>query len=120
MHVKASIAPPNSMFVVSGLKGVEIPDPSDALIWSTPSCVIVRCLTFCDGETKVTLGSADEVNPGALPACDVTLKTPDREVIVWTVEDETIFRVDVPDAETRVRIWVNHPTEPDKVIVGLG
>jgi len=120
MRQTAGVAPPNSMFVVSGPRGVEIPDPSDALIWSTPSCVIVRCLTFCDGKTEVTFGSADEVDPGVLPAFDATLKTPDREVIVWTVEDETIFRTDVPDVETRVRIWVNAPKEPDVVIIGLG
>jgi hypothetical protein len=120
MRQTISIAPANSILVVSGPKGVEIPGPSDALIWSTPTCVIVGCYTFCDGETEVTFGSAGEVDPGALPAFDATLNTPDREVIVWTVEDETIFNADVSDVETRVRIWVNDPKEPDVVIIGLG
>ncbi len=73
-----------------------------------------------DGETEVTLGSADDVDPGQSPAFDATLDTPNRAVVVWTVENETVLSAPVPDTETRVRIWVNHPTEPDRIIIGLG
>lgn len=75
---------------------------------------------FLDGETEVTVGSAEEVGPGGLPAFDADLETPHRAVAVWTVEDERILEVPVPGTQTRVRVWVNHPVEPDKVIVGLG
>ena len=75
---------------------------------------------FADGETEVTLGTSDEVDPGDLPAFDAMLETPNRAVVVWTVEDETVLEAPVPTKQTRVRIWVNHPTEPDKIIVGLG
>jgi hypothetical protein len=75
---------------------------------------------FADGETEVTLGSSDEVDPGELPAFDATLETPNRAVVISTVEDETVFSAKVPNVETRVRIWVNHSTEPDRIIFGLG
>jgi hypothetical protein len=74
---------------------------------------------FADGETEVTLGSAGEVDPGELPAFDAMLETPNHAVVVSTVEDETVLSARVPGSETRVRIWVNHPTEPDNIVIGL-
>jgi hypothetical protein len=74
-----------------------------------------------DGETDVTLGAAQDVSPGDdRPALDATLDTPSRSVVIGTVERDVILASQVSDTKTRVRIWVNHPTEPDKVIVGLG
>jgi len=61
---------------------------------------------FADGETEVTLGPADEVNPGELPAFDADLETPNKAVVVWTVERETVLETTVPTSQTRVRIWV--------------
>jgi hypothetical protein len=73
-----------------------------------------------DGETKITLGEVRHVNPGIDPAFDDMLETPDRAVVVSTVERVTLIQALVPTARTRVRIWTNHPTEPDEVIIGLG
>jgi len=73
-----------------------------------------------DGETEVTLGTTSEVNPGGRPAFDDELETPNRVVIVSTVEGKQALQSGVPFTSARVRIWVNHPTEPDKVIVGIG
>ena len=121
MRRSTSIAPPNSMLLISDPNRGQGPEFIEGqLILSTPSRISVGCLMFADGETEVTLGTSDEVDPGVLPAFDATLETPNRAVVVWTVEDETVLSAKVPDAETRVRIWVNHLTEPDKVIVGLG
>jgi hypothetical protein len=58
--------------------------------------------------------------PESLQPSMPRFETPSHAVVVWTVEDEMVLSAKVPDAETRVRIWVNHPTEPDKVIIGLG
>ncbi|MCB1443943.1 MAG: hypothetical protein KDJ72_13065 [Methyloceanibacter sp.] len=90
------------------------------LILSTPSRILCGCLMSDDGDTEVTLGPVTEVDPGALPTFDAKLETPHHRVDVWTVEDQTILSAKVPGDETRVRIWVNHPTEPDVVIIGLG
>jgi len=73
-----------------------------------------------DGETEIILGPIIEVNPNAQPAFDGILETPKFSVVVSTVERETILSSSVPSTRTRVRIWVNHPTEPDKVQIGLG
>ena len=48
------------------------------------------------------------------------LETPSKAVIISTAEHETVMNANVPTQSTRVRIWTNHPTEPDRIIVGLG
>jgi hypothetical protein len=75
---------------------------------------------FMDGETEVSLGNASDVNSGTQTAFDGILETPNLSVVVSTVEWETILSAAIPTTKTRVRIWTNHPTEPDKVVVGLG
>ena len=72
-----------------------------------------------DGETEIVLGLMHEINPGSRPAFDGMLETPSRAVVVSTVEEEVLLEAIVSSTRTRVRIWVNHPTEPDKVLVGL-
>jgi hypothetical protein len=75
---------------------------------------------FADGVTEVTLGPAVEVNPGTTAAFDGELETPSRGVTVSTVEWENLLEERVRSAITRIRIWVNHPIEPDKVTIGWG
>lgn len=75
---------------------------------------------FMDGETRVTLGDAVAVNAIDPPAFDGILDTPSHTVILSTVEHKTILHSAVPNIQTRVRIWTNHPTEPDQVLIGLG
>jgi hypothetical protein len=88
-------------------------------VWSTTSCVAVGCLPDCDGETEVTVGPADEVRKDGTLLFDGPLATPSRSMVVETVLSETILRVGVPNAQTRVRIWTNGLRDTDKVIVGL-
>ena len=53
------------------------------------------------------------------PAFEGMLDTPSRLVVISTVDDETILKLPVPKAKMRVKIWTNHASEPDKVIVGF-
>ena len=50
----------------------------------------------------------------------ITLDTPRRKVAVWTVEWKKLLETRVPTTRTRIRVWINHPTEPDDVYVGVG
>jgi hypothetical protein len=81
---------------------------------------MVACYPFMDGETEVTLGTAHVVDPRTRPAFDGMLETPGHVVVVSTVERETILREPVQAPFTHVRIWVNDPKFPNKVIIGLG
>lgn len=73
-----------------------------------------------DGPTEITLGRAQEVGLPDTPAFDGLLETARRNVVVFTAENHSILHASVPGTRTRLRIWTNHPTEPDKVAIGLG
>lgn len=123
MSSKAKIAPPNSILFISGPRDFEIPDilrEGDVSIWSTSTCIAFGCRMFADGETELTLCSADEVSSRIPLRFDGMLKTPHGVVEVSTVEEEVVLRARVSSAETQLRIWSDHPTEPDFVIIGLG
>ena len=81
---------------------------------------MVACESFMDGKTEIILGACKEVNPGRPITFESFLETPGREVAVRTCEFDTLLFAKVPTDSTRVRIWTNHPTEPDRVIIGLG
>jgi hypothetical protein len=46
--------------------------------------------------------------------------TPDRTVVVSTVDLRKIASTQVTGDATRVRIWVNDSTVPDRVTIGVG
>jgi hypothetical protein len=120
MSALSRIAVPNALILISDLDGGVPPDVMrGSLIASTPSCIAVGCMSDSNGKTEVTLGATQEVGPRDDPAFVGELNTPNRTIAVWTVLRETILQAPVPHPSTRVRIWVNHPSEPDKVIIGL-
>jgi hypothetical protein len=121
MFNSTKVRPINSLLFVSDPNGGVAPIPVwGAMILSTSSCISVACTSEQDGPTEVILGNASDVDPGHPPAFDGALETPNRAVVVSTVDDQTVLKANVPTSETHVRVWINHPRWPDKVIVGLG
>jgi hypothetical protein len=121
MSTSIKIAPPNSLLLVSDREGGTVPEITrERRLWFTPSCIAIGCLAFMDGETEVTLANTRDVHSDNEPAFDGVLETPSRTVIVWTVERKTLLEAAVDGRRTRVRVWTNHPMEPDKVAIGLG
>jgi hypothetical protein len=115
------ISPPNSQLFISDKNGGVVPDflPHPAVL-STPSGITFICFPEQDGPTEITLGAVSEVHPGTPPTFEGSLETPSRAIIVSTVEWKKVLEAEVPQATTHVRIWLNHPKWPDKVIIGLG
>lgn len=121
MTETCKISPPNSMIVIWDRDGGVPPEPvRGPLILSTSSCITVGCLAEMDGETEITLGPAGSVAPNGPPAFDGDLETPSGVVVVSTIEDEEVLHAATPTPRTRVRIWVNRPREPDRIVIGLG
>lgn len=89
------------------------------LVVSADSSIAVICQCDAEGETEFRLGLRPEVNPGSPPIFEGRIKTPSRTVVIRSVEDDTILQMPVPQTETTIFIWVNHPTVPDQVIVGV-
>ena len=114
------IAPPNSLLFISGPEGDQPIDFSSmkTIRWNS-TCVAVSCLPFVDGETEVTLGVTNEVDPGWSPAFDELL-TANGSIVIYTSERSTLLKLPVIGDRTRVKVWINHEEEPDRVIVGVG
>jgi hypothetical protein len=90
------------------------------MIQSTPSTISFRCYPEQEGPTVVVIGQLNEVeSPQGAPAFDDELKTPSRSVVLSTADWHTLLRIEVPNLQTRVQIWLNHSQWPDKVTIGL-
>lgn len=114
------IAPPNSLVLIAE-------DPATASlkmfergqgIVSTPSCIEVACFAEMDGQTNITLGPPPRVT--SPPVFAGVLETPNLHVAVWTIDWQKLLGARVPTRRTQIRIWANHPTEPDEVFIGIG
>lgn len=120
MPIRAIIAPMNSLLFLSDPDGGDPPVPvRGAQILSTPSCISFACYPEQDGLTEVVLGYRKEVDPGAIPAFEGSLKTPHRAVVVTTVDEKTVLKMSMPSERTHVCIWLSHPRWPEKVTIGL-
>jgi hypothetical protein len=115
-----SIAPANSIVGIADGPTADVPqgfDPGKGVA-ATLSCITVICLPEVDGPTKISLGPSSKA--GSNPEFSGFLDTPNHMGAVWTVEWQKLLEARVPTSRTKIRIWTNHPTEPDEVFIGLG
>ena len=85
------IAPPNSLIAIAEAPtGTGPTTMGRSSIASTRSCIVVSCLMFQGGETRITLGQP--LTTDDRPAFDGFLDTPRRRVAAWTVEWENLLR----------------------------
>ncbi len=118
---KRKVAPPNSLFVIDdSCDGIPPDTIPPSRIVASSSLLYVGCLMFQDGPTEITLGAADEVPHEGMIAFDGVLETPNRQIWISTVDYTVVAKQHVGTLNTRVRVWTNHPTEPDRIIVGTG
>jgi hypothetical protein len=116
----AKVAPINSLVLVSDEGGGAIPETmGKSIVASTSSCLAISCKSESDGETTIVLGLTSEVDPHTDPEFQGRLDTPDHNVVVRSILGERLLGVRVQRAQTQIRIWVNDPTEPDKIIIGV-
>ncbi|TYR32849.1 hypothetical protein FY036_10155 [Mesorhizobium microcysteis] len=119
---KVSVAPEYVSFYIAGVDDIRVPLDHDGRgIVASDQCINVGCLYGHDGDTMITLGPFEELTAQAkLPKFDGMLDTPGCRVILSDANMPEILSMDVPGVRTRVRIWTNHPTEPDDVVIALG
>lgn len=118
----AIVAPEFNSFYVAGTEDVNIPLDHDGRgIVGTDECINVGCFYWNEGDTRILLGRSEELTLRSdNPRFDGMLKTPDYRVVVFDAHMPNILSMDVPGVVTRVRVWANHPSEPDDVIIALG
>jgi hypothetical protein len=115
------IEPRYLSFYAAGSLSVEIPLSMEGLgIVASRECVNIPAIYWNDGSTTVTLGDFGEIAKSGAPDFDGFVSTPSRELILFDAEMPEIMRAAVPSRDTRLRIWMNHPTQPDDVVIAIG
>ncbi|MEO3389236.1 hypothetical protein [Mesorhizobium sp. CAU 1741] len=123
MTVKKTVVAPEYLgFYIAGKMDIRVPLDHDRVgVTASGECINVGCLYGEDGDTTITLGPFEELSPQTgLPKFDGVLETPERRVDLFDANMPEILSMEVPGLRTRVRIWTNHQTEPDNVIIALG
>ena len=114
-------APPNSLILIHGSSNADIPNSMDGKgISATPSCIAVGTLSQQDGETSIVL--TDEIS--ALTADEALhivytgqLETPNREILVENVLGDLILKMPTKEKHTKISVFSNHDSEPDKLVI---
>ena len=113
-------APPNSIVLVSDVASIDVPaSMGGSVISATNACVAVGCLSEDDGETELTLAPLSAVDRSDTPIYQGVLATPTRRVAIRSVLGQRLLELPVTQDRTSIKVWVNDPTEPDKVVVGV-
>jgi hypothetical protein len=120
MKMTVKISPPNSLILIAGEVGVEIPASMRGLaISATKSCIAVGCRAEPDGETELQLGSFAEFSGVGNPSFRGSLETPNGVVIVSTIHGDDVLRAPTAQQITKLAIWLNDPIEPYVIVIGV-
>ncbi|PWK63574.1 hypothetical protein [Aminobacter sp. AP02] len=118
---RRTVACEYSSFYVAGSRDVNIPIGGELRgIRSSAECINVSCLIFQSGDVNVSLADAGEAHSLAEPVFDGMLATPEGVVLLFDANMPEICSMKVPGRQTRVRVWTNHPTEPDEIEIVVG
>ena len=116
-----SITPEYVSFYVAGRRNVDIPLHMDRKgVLSSNDCINIPALYWNDGDTHVTLGPSSEITHTGTPDFDGILDTPNQEFILFDAIEPQFAIVQVPSVKTRIRVWIDHPIEPENVIIAWG
>ena len=118
---KITITPEYLSFYVAGRRNVTIPLHMDRPgIFSSPDCIKVPALYWNDGDTSVTFGPILEITETRDPDFDGILNTPNNELILFDAIEPEFASAKVPSTKTRIRVWIDHPIEPENVVIAWG
>jgi len=122
MRQSLTIGPPNSIFFLGDKKAAVFPEIDDrkSRIWSSSSGIIIGCLMSDDGETEFILSDSIEDVIDAPPVFDGSLLATSGVVEVSTSWREVLLQQSVQTPVVRTRIWTDHPSEPEHIVVVLG
>lgn len=118
---RITITPEYLSIYVAGRRNVKIPLHMDKQgIFSSSDCINVPAYYWGDGDTNVTFGPILEITGIREPDFDGILNTPNNELILFDAIEPEFASAQVPSAKTRIRIWMDHPIEPQNVVIAWG
>jgi hypothetical protein len=110
MRQVTRISPANSIVFIHGGRGHVTPLAiRGAQVLATNSCISIACDPEIDGPTDIVFGDVEEVGLDRPPDFEGILRTPDRTVVVTTVDDQTFLSMGVVAELTILKIWRTHP-----------
>lgn len=119
--LRFSIAPLYNSVYVASRDLSDVPYNFDEVtIPSTPDCVSIPTQNWGDGETVFEVGEASEIALSTAPAFDGMLNTPDMKLLFFDANVDNFATIPLPTARTRIRVWIDHPREPEHVVVAWG
>jgi hypothetical protein len=116
--ITKKLAPPNSILLVMDSRIGEPPmGMGGDLVAATASCVAIGTLSDVDGETTVEFADEPSSPAGLVQVFDGRISTPSRAVDLCTALLEPVVHLSVPSVTSRVRVWANHGSEPDRLLI---
>jgi hypothetical protein len=116
MKHEIQIKPPNSVVLIMDYAAGVIPESmAGKLVASTSSCIAVGTLSEADGLTRISISDQTPTDVTESPIFDGVLDTPNRHLSVCSAHNEALMVIPVGGGKTSVRIWANHPFEPDRI-----
>ena len=113
-----SVRPRNSVVLLSDRSVGEIPATlGESAVAATNSCLAIACQSEIDGLTRIELQFAREGSPTGKLAFAGELLTPTCVLSVLSVELEELLATPVSSKQTSVRVYTNHPSEPDQITI---
>jgi len=122
MIQEVQVAPPNSVILLMDHTIGQVPDTMvQNVLAANDSCVAIGTLSESDGESFISLSDEAPPNqPKQNPVFCGILPTPSKRLVVCSIYDELLLSLEVPSTRTRVRIWINHPHEPNEIWIIAG
>lgn len=118
---RLSIAPEYVSFYAAGRRDVRIPTHMDRRgVLSSKDCILIPALYYYEGDTHVTFGPVSEITEAGKPDFDGILNTPNKELILFDANEPQYAIATVAAERTRIRIWMDHPHEPEHVTIAWG
>ncbi len=105
-----------------GHAGGVIPESmSGSLVAASESCIAVGTAAECDEPVDIVL-TDEQPGDGAEMWCvkESELETPNNAIAICSVLNDTLMTIEVAAKLSAVQIWVNHPTEPTKIVIVVG
>lgn len=116
--ITLSIAPPNSVLLVGDMEHSAIPvSMHNSVVSATGSCIAIGCRAQHDGPTSLRIGSDGDFTVADRLVFEGDLATPRRQFSLFSVLNEEIISIAVPRETTRLKIWVNDTSEPDRISI---
>lgn len=119
--LRFSIAPEYNSIYLAGRAIRDVPyDFRERVIPHTPDCISIPCMYLDDGDTHFTVGEASEITMPTPPTFDGILNTPSKRLVFFDANEPEFASLPLPTIKTRIRVWVDHPTQPENVVIVWG